>query len=57
MLAVLVIYFLIEEAIEIKSMGFEYFKSFWNCLDICVICVSYFINFFSVIKNDKGVNY
>ena len=39
-LFILVIYFLVEEAIEVKSMGLEYFKSFWNCLDLCVIGVS-----------------
>ena len=40
-LFILVIYFLVEEAIEVKSMGLEYFKSFWNCLDLCVIGVSW----------------
>ena len=39
-LFILVIYFLVEEAIEVKSMRLEYFKSFWNCLDLCVIGVS-----------------
>ena len=38
--AVFVMYYLIEEALEIKSMGLEYFRSFWNCMDICVIGVS-----------------
>merc|ERR1719273_1972818 len=39
-LFILVIYFLVEEAIEVKSMGLEYFKSFWNCLDLCVIGIA-----------------
>lgn len=36
----LVFYYLVEEAIEIKTMGLEYFQSFWNVMDICVIGVS-----------------
>ena len=44
MLAALVIYFLIEEAIEIRSMGFEYLQSFWNCIDLAVIGVSLIIS-------------
>ena len=49
-LAALVIYFLIEEAIEIRSMGFEYLQSFWNCIDLAVIGVSLLMSKKVVIK-------
>ncbi len=38
--ALLVIYYLIEEVMEIKRHKLEYFMSFWNWLDIGVIGVS-----------------
>ena len=43
--AAFVIYYFIEEFLEIQSMGIDYFGCFHNCLDICVILVS---------KNIKG---
>ena len=38
--AIFIIYFLIEELIEIKIMRLEYFYSFWNWIDMFVIIVS-----------------
>jgi len=35
-----ILYYLIEESIEIKKHKFNYFKSFWNILDILVIIIS-----------------
>ena len=39
-LAGMLLYYLIEEAMEIRNNRLAYFISFWNCLDICVILVS-----------------
>ena len=33
-------YYLIEEALEIRKMKLEYFQSFWNCMDLFVLVVS-----------------
>ena len=41
-LAAMLLYYLVEEGMEIKANKLEYFVSFWNCLDICVILVKYF---------------
>ena len=38
-LAAMLLYYLVEEGMEIKANKLEYFVSFWNCLDICVILV------------------
>ena len=35
-----ILYYIIEETIEIKMHGFKYFTNIWNILDICVIFVS-----------------
>jgi hypothetical protein len=38
--AAMILYYLVEEAMEIKNNKFSYFLSFWNCLDVFVIFVS-----------------
>lgn len=35
-----ILYYMVEESIEIKKHKFGYFKSFWNILDIMVIIIS-----------------
>ena len=35
-----ILYYIIEETIEIKMHGLKYFTNIWNILDICVIFVS-----------------
>ena len=35
-----IIYYLIEEIIEIKKHGLKYFKSVWNILDVIVVGIS-----------------
>jgi len=35
-----ILYYMVEEAIEIKKHKLSYFKSFWNILDILVILIS-----------------
>lgn len=39
--ALFLIYYTVEEIIEIKKHKFKYFKSFWNVLDIVVLLLSY----------------
>ena len=34
-----IIYYIIEETIEIRDNDFAYFKNFWNVLDVTVIAV------------------
>lgn len=36
---VMVVYYIVEETIEIKKWRFTYFNSFWNILDLIVIAV------------------
>ena len=36
-----IIYYIIEEIIEIRKNGFKYFRGVWNLLDLTVIAVSY----------------
>ena len=35
-----ILYYVVEESIEIRMHGFTYFTNIWNILDICVIGVS-----------------
>ncbi|XP_041363051.1 polycystin-2-like isoform X2 [Gigantopelta aegis] len=35
-----ILYYIVEEVLEIKKHKFSYFKSFWNILDILVILIS-----------------
>ena len=51
--AIFVLYYLVEEMIEIKKIKLEYFKSFWNCLDLFVIGVSTATIGFNVYKYIK----
>lgn len=39
--ALMIIYYAIEELLEIVAKKLEYFQSFWNCLDLFVISVSF----------------
>ena len=39
--AIFIIYYLIEEILEIRNMKLEYFQTFWNCMDLFVILVSW----------------
>ena len=34
-----ILYYVVEESIEIRMHGFSYFTNIWNILDICVIGV------------------
>ncbi|XP_013781183.2 polycystic kidney disease 2-like 1 protein [Limulus polyphemus] len=45
-----IIYYIIEEAIEIKQNKCTYFKSFWNILDILVILISLLCIAFSIFR-------
>ncbi|XP_076327239.1 polycystin-2-like protein 1 isoform X1 [Tachypleus tridentatus] len=45
-----IIYYIIEEAIEIKHNKCKYFKSFWNILDILVILISLVCIAFSIFR-------
>ena len=38
--ALFIVYYLIEEVIEIKVLRLDYFRSFWNIIDLFVIVVS-----------------
>jgi len=40
--AFFVLYYIIEEVMEIKKVKLEYFNSGWNVMDLCVISVSLF---------------
>ncbi|XP_064116177.1 polycystin-2-like [Macrobrachium nipponense] len=43
-----IIYYIIEEALEIKTLKCAYFKNMWNILDIIVILISFLCIGFSV---------
>ena len=52
-----ILYYIVEESIEIKIHGLSYFFNIWNMLDICVIGVSFAwfqksFPFFSVLVSD-----
>ncbi|XP_071808292.1 polycystin-2-like protein 1 isoform X3 [Asterias amurensis] len=38
--ALFILYYIVEEILEIKRHRFAYFKSTWNCLDVIIIIVS-----------------
>ena len=48
--ALFILYYTIEEGIEISRMKCSYFKSFWNILDILVIILSYICLGFNVYR-------
>lgn len=37
-----ILYYIIEESLEIKTHKFRYFLNFWNVLDLAVIGVSFY---------------
>ena len=39
MFCIFILYYIVEEVLEIKTHGISYFFSFWNVLDIVVIGV------------------
>ena len=43
-----ILYYIVEESIEIKIHGLSYFFNIWNMLDICVIgvIIAWFLKFF-----------
>lgn len=45
-----IIYYTIEEILEIKKHKLKYFKSFWNILDIIVIFLGYVAIVFNVYR-------
>ena len=47
-----ILYYVVEESIEIRMHGFTYFTNIWNILDICVIGVR-----FSQYFNEKYIIY
>nr|XP_017825916.1 polycystin-2 isoform X2 [Callithrix jacchus] len=40
-----ILYYLVEEILEIRIHKLHYFRSFWNCLDVLIIVLFKFINF------------
>ena len=40
-----IVYYIVEETIEIKQNGMPYFRGLWNILDMSVIAVNIFIIF------------
>ncbi|KAK7507557.1 hypothetical protein BaRGS_00001492 [Batillaria attramentaria] len=47
---IFILYYMVEEAIEIKKHKLSYFKSFWNILDILVILISIICVAFNVYR-------
>ncbi|XP_071829952.1 polycystin-2-like protein 1 isoform X3 [Apostichopus japonicus] len=45
-----ILYYSVEEFLEIKRHKFSYFKSTWNCLDVIIIAVSVVCMFFHVYR-------
>lgn len=43
-----IIYYIVEEILEIKKNGCEYFKEFWNIIDIIVIVISICVIAFNI---------
>ncbi|KAL4239712.1 TRP-like ion channel Pkd2 [Mactra antiquata] len=52
-LCVFILYYMVEEAIEIKKHRFSYFKSIWNILDIIVIAIAIVCIAFNVYRTIK----
>ena len=57
-----ILYYIVEESLEIKIHGFKYFSNLWNLLDLVVIAVRSTINqglseleFFKHISFSKGM--
>ena len=48
--AFMVLYYFVEEVMEIKNNKLAYFTSFWNCLDVFVILVSMGTIVFNIYK-------
>ncbi|XP_046313591.1 polycystin-2 isoform X2 [Marmota monax] len=40
-----ILYYVVEEILEIRIHKLQYFRSFWNCLDVVIIVLFKFINF------------
>ncbi|XP_032095547.1 polycystin-2 isoform X2 [Sapajus apella] len=40
-----ILYYVVEEILEIRIHKLHYFRSFWNCLDVVIIVLFKFINF------------
>lgn len=47
---IFIIYYTIEEILEIKKHKMQYFKSFWNILDVVVILLGYVAVLFNVYR-------
>ncbi|CAF0732509.1 unnamed protein product [Adineta steineri] len=45
-----IIYYTIEEIIEIRNYKLSYFKSIMNCLDVIIICLSYVCIIFDIYR-------
>lgn len=51
-----IVYYIIEEILEIKKYKLKYFKSFWNVFDIIVIFLGYVVivfNFYCIFVVDN----
>lgn len=46
-----IIYYTIEEILEIKKHKMQYFKSFWNILDVVVILLGYVAILFNLYRS------
>ncbi|XP_039274381.2 polycystin-2-like protein 1 [Styela clava] len=54
-----IVYYIVEEILEIKRHKCKYFGSFWNCLDILVIVLSiiaFAFNIYRTVKVDSLLN-
>ncbi|XP_028704444.2 polycystin-2 isoform X2 [Macaca fascicularis] len=40
-----ILYYVVEEILEIRIHKLHYFRSFWNCLDVVIVVLFKFINF------------
>ena len=51
------IYYVVEELLEVKSRKLGYFSSFHNCLDVCVIVVilELYISIYYIISRNTDV--
>nr|AKN21730.1 PKD2-4 [Schmidtea mediterranea] len=47
---VFIVYYIVEESLEIKMLKFEYFFSIWNILDILVIIFSLTCSIFNIVR-------
>ncbi|RNA43788.1 polycystic kidney disease 2-like 1 [Brachionus plicatilis] len=52
-LCIFVLYYMIEEAIEIKKHRLSYFKAFWNILDVVILAIAVVCIVFNIYRQEK----